>query len=118
MEVNKSTSAVVFFAFLGVVTSLVNLKASVITGTFIKLEWQNDKKEAGMKHEFEVVLEGKRLLTNDTTVKLTSLEPGRRYLIFVNRITEGLVIQQSRTLHLRTGKLKESVFILVITLGA
>ncbi|XP_063590511.1 cell adhesion molecule Dscam2-like [Penaeus indicus] len=85
MEVYTSASVFVFFAFLGVVASLRNLRATVITGTFIKLEWENDVNDKYLKPEYDVHWGwNSSLQTNATTAKLTELEPGKSYIIRVN----------------------------------
>ncbi|XP_047475870.1 uncharacterized protein LOC125029773 isoform X7 [Penaeus chinensis] len=110
MEVSKSTSAFVFFAFLGVVASLKNIRASVITATFIQLEWESDKNENGLIPEYAVSWgRNSYLQTNTTTARLMDLEPGRRYTITIERINQGNDSRLLRQIEVRTASLKLSL---------
>lgn len=85
-------------------TSLSNLRANVVTGAFVQLEWERGK---GAEREFEVAW-GKgssvRLSANSSTATVTDLEPGTYYSFTVTTVADSREFK--RSLHVRTASLR------------
>ncbi|XP_069988986.1 cell adhesion molecule Dscam1 isoform X2 [Penaeus vannamei] len=74
------------------VASLKNLQPTIVTGTFVQLEWESDGNGTGMEPEFEVAWGAEpelRLRTHSARARLTDLQPGTRYSITIRSVSRG-----------------------------